>query len=272
MSIQRTAGLAYREQGPADGLPVLLVHGYPESSYMWHHVLPALGDAGMRAIALDLAGYGDSEPDPPGTWERHVESLERLVESLQLGPVALVTHDWGVLIGLRWACDHPGAVNSLVISDGGFFADRRWHDLANVMRTPDDGERLVRAYEREPFGEALRGLSPGMTDEALTEYWKGFADDTRRLGHLELYRSGDFEKLEAYDGCLAKLGVPALILWGGQDRFATPKIAQRFADELPASELKIFEDAGHFVWDDEPQQTTNTLLDFLARRLSATAP
>ena len=65
------------------------------------------------------------------------------MRELELGPVALVTHDWGVLIGLRWACDHPGAVSALVISDGGFFADRRWHDLANVMRTPGEGEKLI---------------------------------------------------------------------------------------------------------------------------------
>ena len=267
MNVARAAGLAYREQGPADGPPVLLVHGYPESSYMWHHALPALGEAGMRAIAPDLAGYGDSEPDPPGTWERHVESLQRLVDSLGLGRVAVVTHDWGVLIGLRWACDHPASVTALVISDGGFFADRRWHDLANVMRTPGDGERLVRSYEREPFGQALRGLSPGMSDEALAEYWKGFADDTRRLGHLELYRSGDFEKLAPYESCLGKLDVPALILWGGQDQFAGVKMAQRFAEELPGSELKVFDDAGHFVWDDEPQRTTEALVEFLSRHL-----
>jgi haloalkane dehalogenase len=267
VSPERAAGLAYRAAGPADGRPVLLVHGYPESSYMWRHVLGAVGDAGMRAIAPDLPGYGDSEPDPPGTWERHVEALERLAQALRLAPVVLVTHDWGVLIGLRWACDRPTSVSGLVISDGGFFSDRRWHDLANVMRTPGDGERLVQAYEREPFGEALRGLSPGITDDALDEYWKGFADDTRRLGHLELYRSGDFEKLIPYEGRLGALDVPALIVWGAQDRFATVKMAQRFQDELAGSELAIFKDAGHFVWEDEPRQTTDALLDFLARRV-----
>ncbi|HEY1510431.1 MAG TPA: alpha/beta fold hydrolase [Solirubrobacteraceae bacterium] len=269
MSVKHAAGLAYREHGPVDGPPVVLVHGYPESSYMWRHAVSALGDAGMRAIAPDLAGYGDSEPDPPATWERHVESLQRLVTELELGPVALVTHDWGVLIGLRWACDHAGAVAALVISDGGFFADRRWHDLANTMRTPGDGERLVRGYEREPFGQVLRSLAPGMTDDALAEYWKGFADDTRRLGHLELYRSGDFEKLTPYEGRLAALGVPALILWGGNDTFATAKMAQRFHDELPGSELRVFEDAGHFVWDDEPQRTADALVGFLSSHLSA---
>src|SRR2546421_3294072 len=144
--LARAAGLAYRSAGDSRDRVALLVHGYPESSYMWRDALPALQEAGWRALAPDLPGYGDSEPDPPGSWERHVEALERFVRELELGPVALVTHDWGVAIGLRWACDHPGSARALAISDGGFFSDRRWHDLANVMRTPDEGERLVGSF------------------------------------------------------------------------------------------------------------------------------
>jgi haloalkane dehalogenase len=234
---------------------------------MWRAVLEPLAAAGWRALAPDLPGYGDSDPDPPGTWERHIEALDRFVGELGLGPVALVTHDWGVPIGLRWACDSPGGVNALVISDGGFFADRRWHDLANVMRTTGEGERLIAAYTRPGFGEAVGGLSSGMTEETLDEYWKAFADDTRRQGHLELYRSGDFEKLEPYQGRVAALAVPTLIAWGAQDRFATVKMAHRFHEEIPESELVIFEDAGHFVWEDEPESATAALLDFLARRV-----
>lgn len=250
----------------------LLVHGYPESSYMWRDVLGALAEAGWRGLAPDLPGYGDSEPDPPATWERHIGALERFVGALELGPVALVTHDWGVPIGLRWACENPGAVSALVISDGGFFADRRWHDLANVMRTPGKGEDLIRSYTREGFFAAMRAASSGMTEAALEDYWKGFAGDTRRLGHLELYRSGDFEKLVPYEGCVAALGVPALIVWGEQDRFAGVGMAHRFHEELPGSELAIFEDAGHFVWDDEPTPAAGALLDFLKRRAGAGAP
>ena len=96
--------------------------------------------------------------------------------------MALVTHDWGVLVGLRWACDHPDSVRSLTISDGGFFADRRWHDLANVMRTPGEGEGLLASYTREAFDAGMRQLCTGIDDEALGEYWKAFADDTRRHG------------------------------------------------------------------------------------------
>src|SRR5947209_3634402 len=95
--MKRAAGLAYREEGPEDGRAVLLVHGFPESSYMWRDAMPALGAAGWRALAPDLPGYGDSDPDPPGTWEHHVDAIERFVSELDPGPVALVTHDWGVL-------------------------------------------------------------------------------------------------------------------------------------------------------------------------------
>jgi haloalkane dehalogenase len=232
---------------------------------MWHDALGALAGAGWRALAPDLPGYGDSEPDPPATWERHVEALGRFVSELALGRVVLVTHDWGVMIGLRWACENPDAVAGLVISDGGFFSDRRWHDLANAMRTPEDGERLVRSYTYDGFVAAMRAASSGMTDEALVEYWKAFADDTRRLGHLELYRSGDFEKLVPYEGRVAALGVPALIVWGEEDRFAGVQMAHRFHQELPSSELVLVKGAGHFVWDDEPERTSKALVEFLER-------
>lgn len=262
------AGMAYREAGAPDAPPVLLVHGYPETSFMWRSVLEPLAEAGWHAIAPDLPGFGDSPPDDgPGTWESHVEALERFRAALGgLDDLVLVTHDWGVMIGLRWACDHPGIAQALVISDGGFFADRRWHDLANAMRTPEEGEKLMQGFTREGFAAVMRQSSSGMGDDAIDEYWKAFASEELRRRHLDLYRSGDFEKLEPYEGRVAELDVPALIVWGGQDRFAGPKMARRFHDELPGSELVVLDGAGHFVWEDEPEATARALVDFLERR------
>jgi haloalkane dehalogenase len=264
-TIQRAGGLAYRSAGQRTDRVALLVHGYPESSFMWRGVMAGLADAGWWAIAPDLPGFGDSDPDPPGTWERHVDALGRFVQALELGQVALVVHDWGAMIGLRWACDTPGSVSALGISNGGFFPDRKWHEVATVMRTPGEGEKLVRSFTRQGLGDALKAVSSGLADEALDEYWKAFADDARRMGHLELYRSGDFEKLVAYDGCLRGLGVPALIVWGAQDRFADVSLAHRFHDELPGSELLILDDAGHFVWEDAPGEAIPALVEFLDR-------
>jgi haloalkane dehalogenase len=269
--VPEAAGMAYREDGDAAAPPILFVHGYPESSFMWRDALATVAEAGWRGVAPDLPGYGDSPPgDRPGTWEEHVESLERFRSALELGEVVLVTHDWGVLIGLRWACDHAGAARALVISDGGFFADRRWHDMANVMRTPGEGEQMMESLNREAFGAFMGQAASAFGAEALDEYWKGYATQERRVRHLEMYRSGDFSKLEPYEGCLSALAVPALMVWGAQDRFASVRMASRFAEELPGSELRVFDDAGHFVWEDEPAGTSAALVDFLERRVRHT--
>jgi haloalkane dehalogenase len=79
---------------------------------------------------------------------------------------------------------------------------------------------------------------------------------------LELYRSGDFEKLEAYEGRLAALGLPALILWGEHDPFAPVAGAHRFARELPGSRMAVV-DAGHFVFEDEPERCASEVVAFL---------
>ena len=91
------------------------------------------------------------------------------------------------------------------------------------------------------------------------------ADDTRRMGQLELYRSGDFSKLEQYEGRLGALGVPTLVLWGENDTFAPVAGAERFRDEIPGSELVVVEGAGHFVMDDEPERCAGAIAAFLSR-------
>ena len=268
MEGMQTAGaLAYREAGPADGPVALLVHGYPESSYMWRHLLPPLAGAGWHAVAPDLAGFGDSPADPPGTWERQVEALERFRSELGIDRCVPVVHDWGGLIGLWWACEHPDAVRALVISSTGFFPDGKWSGLAQGLRAPGTGEQLVEGLDRDGFAGVLRNTSPAIGDDAIDEYWKAFGDPERRRGQLELYRSGDFEKLERFDGSLAALGVPALLVWGEGDEFAPVASAERFQRELPDTELALFEGAGHFVWEDVPERCAEAVTVFLAARL-----
>jgi pimeloyl-ACP methyl ester carboxylesterase len=232
---------------------------------MWRHLLPVLGHAGWRAIAPDLPGSGDSPPDPPGTWERQIEALERFRAELGLEDIVLVVHDWGGLIGLRWACDHPGAVRALAVANTGFFPDGEWHGMAQAMRTVGTGEELMDNLTRDALGEMLRQLIPGIDDAMIDEYWKGFADEERRSGHLDLYRSGDFEKLAPYEGKLAALGVPTLILWGKNDPFAPEAGAYRFNKELPGSELVVLDEAGHFVFEDAPQRAAEEVVGFLGR-------
>jgi haloalkane dehalogenase len=263
--------LHHREAGTPGDPAVLLVHGYPESSYMWRAALPVLADQGLHALAPDLAGYGDSEPDPPHTWERHVESLEAFRQARGLQRVALVVHDWGGLIGLRWACEHPDAVWALCISDTGFFHDGKWRGPGEVLRTEGQGEQFVDGMTRDGLAGLLTSLSSGIDDAAVDEYFKAFADEPRRRGQLELYRSGDFEKLAPYEGRLAELGVPTLLLWGEDDLAAPLAGAHRFQREIPGAKLEVLEGTGHFVVEDAPERYAEVLAGFLRRASWGTA-
>jgi haloalkane dehalogenase len=157
---QSAGGIAYRESAPAepsDRSPVLCVHGWPQSSYMWRHLLTALASAGHRALALDLPGFGDSLPDPPGTWARHVEAIERFRREIGLDRGVLAVHDTVCGIGLRWACYHPDVVAGLVITNTGFFPDYEWHEIAKTMRIEGQGEALVDSLSRGAPRDVARG-------------------------------------------------------------------------------------------------------------------
>jgi haloalkane dehalogenase len=272
-SVKNADGIAYREALPETrdrtAPTALFLHGYPTSSYLWRAVLPAVAAAGCRAVAPDLPGFGDSPPDLPGTWERQVQNVERFRRSLGLDHVILGVHDWGGLIGLRWACDYPDAVRALMITDTGFFPDGRWHGMANTLRTEGDGEQLVANVNRELFAMALRQISPNLPDDALDEYFKAYGDDDRRRNQLDLYRSGDFEKLEPYRGKLTALGVPAKIVWGANDEFAPVAGAYRFTKELPGADLVVLNDVGHFLMEDEPERVASEIAGFIGTQVTA---
>jgi haloalkane dehalogenase len=257
--------LVYRESLPVEEPlgTVLCVHGYPESSYMWRDVLEAAAGAGWQAVAPDLPGYGDSPYGGDGSWAAHIAALDAFHREQELGEVVLVVHDWGGLIGLRWACEHPDLIRGMVISNTGFFPDGRWHGMAEALRTPGQGEELVGALDRDGFAGMLRAVLPAIDDRAINEYFKAYASDERRRGQLELYRSGDFSELEGYD--LASVDAPALILWGEDDPFAPVAGAYRLHRELPQSALQVLDGRGHFVFDEAPAEAAAAVVAFLER-------
>ena len=266
LALKRAGGIAYREAEPvqpSELSPVLCLHGWPQSSYMWRHLLPALASSGRRALALDLPGFGDSRPDPPGTWGRHVEAVERFRREIGLDRVVLVVHDTGGAIGLRWACDHPDAVAGMVITNTGFFPDYEWHELGKAMRTEGQGEALVDSLSRDGLAALLDAASSGIDGQAVDECWKAFSTAENRRGMLDLYRSFDLDELEPYKGRLAGLGVPTLILWGEADEFLPRDYAPRFTREIPSAELVLLEDIRHFLFEDAPERCAQEVTEFL---------
>ena len=266
MTAPGAAGLAYREtapQGEASGDPVLLVHGFPESSLMWAATMDALAAAGRRCVAPDLYCLGDSNDPGPATFERNLGAFAKLHNDLDLGRVAIVVHDWGGFIGLAWACEHPDLVSALVISNTGFFSDGRWHGMAEAIRG-EHGEAIAAAMDRDAFAGVLRADGAEFSEEEVESYWRPFAEGRGRDAMVEFYRSMDFAKLVPYEGRLGALGAPTLLLWGAADKFAPVGGAYRFRKQIPGAELVAIEGAGHFVFDQERERCAAEVARFLA--------
>lgn len=268
IELRRAGDLAYREAAPdgaSEKLAVVCVHGFPESSLMWVPLMERLATAGHRCVAPDLYNLGDSTETGPATFERMLASFTGFMDQMALGRVIVVVHDWGGFIGLPWACDHPGDVAAMVISDTGFFSDGRWHGLADAIRG-EDGEKFLESIDRDGFAAMLGGA---FDDAEIDAYWRPFEEGRGRRATLDFYRSMDFEKFTPWDGQLARIEVPSLIVWGEEDQFATLASAKRFQRELPGPEVVIVPGAGHFVWDEEPGRCVDEVADFLAASLKA---
>jgi len=134
-----------------------------------------------------------------------------------------------------------------------------------VLRTPGDGEKLLAELTEERFAGLLRAASQGLTDAAIASYWRPFTSEDGRAAQLELYRSGELSELEPYQGRLAALGVPTLLLWGEDDPFAPVAGAHRLQAEIPHAELEIVAGTGHFVVEDDPAGYSEAVVAFLAR-------
>ena len=111
----------YIDEGPTDADPILLLHGQPSWSYLYRKMIPGLVDAGHRVIAMDHIGFGRS--DKPTDIEYysyliHIDRLEKFIQALNLEHITMFCQDWGSLIGLHVAGEHPEWFARIVVGDG----------------------------------------------------------------------------------------------------------------------------------------------------------
>lgn len=256
--------VSYFDQGDKSRPAVLLLHGFPESSMMWKDVIPAIESCGFRAIAPDLPGFGESEIfEKTATWENYIEFVSDFLNELNIEKVHLVLHDWGVLIGLRWACEYTDKVLSLIISDGPFTSEFEWPGFAKTWRTAGEGEESIAQVTKENFAARMKLLMPGVTEEVLNDFYMSY--ENKRVP-LELYRSGDLEKLKPYQGKLKHITVPATIIWGENDPFISKEFAYKLRDEeIPHAQVYILLNTGHFIYVEDPERTVHIVKEHLSR-------
>jgi len=173
-----TLRVAWVEDGPADADPVLMLHGEPSWSFLYRRMIPILAAAGHRVICPDLVGFGRS--DKPTriedyTYARHVEWMRTLAfDVLDLQRVTLVGQDWGGLIGLRLAAEHPDRFARVVVANTGL--------PTGDLPMPDVWWRFREAIQGLPEIQVGRFVDAGclrpMTEAVRAAYDAPFPDDT----------------------------------------------------------------------------------------------
>ncbi|GAB2980576.1 haloalkane dehalogenase [Amycolatopsis acidiphila] len=174
--------VAYTEAGPPDGPPVLLLHGEPSWSFLYRKMLPVLADAGLRAIAPDLVGFGRSDKPVDvvdHTYARHVEWMRAFAfDALDLRGVTLVGQDWGGLIGLRLVAENPGRFTKVVAANTGLPTGDQ--DMPKVWHT------FREAVQKAPVLDIGRFVQSGcrtkLSDETRAAYDAPFPNEMYKAG------------------------------------------------------------------------------------------
>ena len=258
--------------GSGPGLPVLLLHGMPTSSYLWRDVQRDLGRA-HRTYAPDLVGLGCSERPASGyDFGTQASLLVGLADDLGLDRFAVAGHDIGGGVALHLTALARDRVAALVLLDSPVHADLWPVPAVRALRTPWLGEaqgallRLVpgagASFLRSQLARGLRASE--LSSKALSHYVAPLlsADGTRGL--LALARAFDPVATEAALSAVAAEPPPTLVLWAAEDAWFSSAVGRRVAGDLPKASYVEVADAGHFLPEDRPERVAEEIAAFLA--------
>lgn len=265
----------YREAG--SGPPVILLHGFPETSYAWRFQIPELAKR-YRVIAPDLRGYGDTDKPAGGYDKRTMASdIVALAQALGIGRFALIGHDRGARVATRLTKDHPDLVDRLVVMDNvptrivardmnARIARQYWfflfHQVADLPEALITGREEI--WLRHFFTDWCHDPK-SITEDAIAAYVKAFAAEGGVRGALSDYRAGADDIAQDLADADVKIACPTLSLWGADfgavgKLFDMEAVWREMAGDLRVAAIP---QCGHLPHEEQPEIVTNLLLEFL---------
>lgn len=290
------ARIAYTVVGEGDRIPILFVNGWTCSDAYWAGVGPRVIAAGHPAVFFDTRAHGESGlPRPPDFMARNVrpedvsvarmaKDVLEILDDAGLERAALSGHSMGVQTIFEAYCQAPDRVAALMPMAGTYenpvrsFADLavldRLYQVAEVLfrfipwelmqpvtravASPSVGHRVVRA---------IKVAGPKVTAEQTAPHVAQISD----LNFSILWKMMSGMRLHSTADVLPELTSPTLVLAGRKDFFTPPSVQQHMADVIPDAEIVWFEDAGHMLPIEEPEDIAEAVTEFLARRVDKRA-
>jgi pimeloyl-ACP methyl ester carboxylesterase len=263
-----------RVAGPADGRVVLLLHGFPETSWSWRHQIEALAGAGYRVVAPDQRGYS-AGARPAGAEHYRLPALVGDVVAIadQLGAdrFDLVGHDWGGAVAWQTAGRHPGRLRTVTVLSTphpkAFTKALRTDDADQASRSsymqffqqPDVPEQMFLAND----GDGLRNLfvASGLQAGEFEEYVRVLLEPGAMTAALNWYRAASIADVEG----MGPVTTPTLYVWSTNDVALGREAAEATAQHVDgAYRFEVLDGVSHWIAEEAPDDLNRLLLDHLA--------
>ncbi len=262
----------YVDEGNSSAPPVLLLHGEPSWSFLYRRMIPTIVEAGYRAVAPDLIGFGRS--DKPAdraayTYARHVDWIAAALADLDLRDITLVGQDWGSLIGLRVAAEDPDRFDRIVVANGGLptgqgripLAFRLWRSFARYSPWFPIGRIVAAGTRRRLSADERAAYDAPFPDERYKQGARAFPalvpttpDDPAGADNRRAWEVfADWEK-------------PFLTAFSDGDPI-TRNLARPLQERIPGArgrEHPTIRAAGHFLQEDRGPELAQVVVDFIA--------
>ena len=274
----------YREGGDRAKPAILLLHGFPTSSFMFRNLIPALADE-FHLVAPDYPSYGHSsfpaKHEFDYTFERFYEIVLGFVDAVGLDTFSIYIQDYGAPIGLRIASRHPERVQALIVQNGNAYMEGftpMWEPLfAFAENRNRETEAPVRGLLTVRGGQVAVDARHAEPEAVPPEAWTLDAHNLDRLGNRDIqldifydYRL-NIPEYDTFQHYFRTHQPPTLVTWGKRDEIFGPDGAEAYQRDLPDAEVHLL-DTGHFALEDDLELIAGTMRRFLRENINGRRP
>lgn len=265
----------YREAGPADAPVVLLLHGFPASSFQYRELIPRLADS-YRVIAPDLPGFGFTEVPSGRQYDYTFDAIARTIlaftDALHLSRYALYVFDYGAPTGLRLALARPERVAAIISQNGNAYEQGlgdAWEPIQQYWREPSAAHREVVRQALSPAGIRSQYTEGVPQPERIAP--EGYTLDIAlmaRPGNMDIQLdlfldyANNVKLYPKFQEYFRQAQPPLLAIWGRFDPFFIPAGAEAFKRDLPGATVQLL-DTGHFALETHVEQISEAVRSFL---------
>ena len=270
--------LFYREGGDPSKPTIVLLHGFPSSSYQFHDLIPLLADR-FHVIAPDYPGMGYSEAPDPTVLRPSFDDVATVIDAFIAqrvpGPLVLYLHDIGGPIGMRIAKAHPEGIAGLIfqnftISVEGWNPERlKVYERLGGLETPEklaETEQFA-TVERDMFLHTKGARQPDALNPdnwAIDAYAFSIAANRVFMSRLFMNLTTNIQYYSEWTAYLKDRKPKTLVVWGRNDPLIVPAAAEFVKQVLPAAELRYY-DGGHFVLDEYVEAIADAIIETFSR-------